>query len=157
MTEAELRTALDDGDWAAATETAEFVAREGDVDWVIIPLDDGRWAATDDAVVDGDHVDVFPTRLAALAAQWEGWLTRYPGYDPARDDTPQFGWIAAPEWLTPDQAAARYGLADGGVVRTARHRGRIHEGGIWQIHGKAWMIRAEEAERLWGAGKPKEE
>jgi hypothetical protein len=86
--------------------------------------------------------------LAALAAQWERWLSRFP-----RNYTPRYGWMADSEWLTPDQVAARYGLADGGVVRTARHRGRIHEAGIWQIHGKAWMIRAEEAERLWGAGR----
>ncbi len=32
-----------------------------------------------------------------------------------------------------------------------RHRGRIDERGIWQVHGRAWMIRAEEAERLWGS------
>jgi hypothetical protein len=149
MTEKELRTAIDDADWARATAEAEIVARDGDAEWLIIPLDDGeRWAAItiDTEDVDTDAIAIYPTRLAALAAQWAQWLRRVP-----RNDTPRRGWLEASEWLTPDQVTARYGLADGGVVRTARHRDRIHPAAIWQIHGKAWLVRAEEAERVWGA------
>jgi len=44
-----------------------YVAQEGDIDWVIARLPDGRWAATDDAEIAPDRVELFTTQSAALA------------------------------------------------------------------------------------------
>jgi len=152
MTEQELRIALADRDWSSAVADATVVAREGDVDWVIVPLADGRWAATDDAEIDPDRVEIFPSRLAALAFQWAGWIARYPEYDPDHDDTPRFGWVWPSEWITATEVARRYGRADGSVVRMAIRKGRVHPAALRKITTRMWLIRAEEAERLWGRG-----
>ena len=71
----------------------ESVAQEGDIDWVIVRLPDGRWAATDDAEVSPDRVELFPTREAAIRFLWEGWCDAHPDYQPD-DDTDRFGWRA---------------------------------------------------------------
>lgn len=125
------------------------VAQEGDVEWIVFPLADGSWAATDDAEPEAIRLTVHPTPLAAIARHWEGWVIKYPDYDPDRDDTPRFGWVWDSEWLTPAQIAARYGITPD-AVRMARHQGRLHPAAIRQLDGRTWLLRAEEAECLWG-------
>lgn len=93
MTETELRRALGERDWATVTQHAEIVAREGDVEWIILPLADGRWAATDDAEIDADRMEFFATREEALAFQQAGWEASHPEDDPNREDTDRFGWL----------------------------------------------------------------
>jgi len=129
---------------------AEIVARDGKTQWILIPLADGRWAATTNAEPTGQTMPIFPTRLAALAYQWQKWLDRYPRYHPEHDDNERFGWVAVPEWLSTNAVAARYGLQNPSTIRVAILRHRIHPAGLWKANGKAWLIRAEEAERLWG-------
>lgn len=92
LTEADLRETLDNHDWTTATSHADIVATEGDIDWVIIPLADGRWVATDDAEVSGDRITIHPTREAAVADLWSGWQISYPDY--SEDQlTDRFGWL----------------------------------------------------------------
>jgi len=74
-------------------DAVEIVAEEGDISWVVVALPDGRWAATDDAEVAPDRVQVFPTRCAAVQAQWADWLLTYPDYWPTQA-TGRFGWRA---------------------------------------------------------------
>jgi len=75
-------------------DAIEYVAQEGDVDWVIAPLPNGQWAATDDAEVSPDRVALFSSREAALRAQWIGWLTAHPDYTPDQA-TDRYGWRAS--------------------------------------------------------------
>ena len=92
LSEADLRELLDQHDWTTATIHAEFIAIEGDVDWCVIPLSDGRWVATDDAELGEHHMAICPTRKSAIAELWAGWQVAYPDY---REDqrTDRFGWL----------------------------------------------------------------
>lgn len=74
-------------------QAVEVVATEGDIDWYIVALPDGTWAATDDAEIHPDRVQIFPTREEALRFQWDGWVTAYPDYTPDQA-TDRFGWRA---------------------------------------------------------------
>jgi len=47
-------------------QASEVVVTEGDVDWYVTPLADGRWAAWDDAEIALDRVAYFGTREEAL-------------------------------------------------------------------------------------------
>jgi hypothetical protein len=87
----EIRAMLAPG--TLSREDVEIVAQEGDIDWVIVRLPDGRWTATDDAEVTPDRVEIFPTRGAALRFQWEGWQAAHPDYTPDQA-TDRFGWRA---------------------------------------------------------------
>jgi len=88
-----LQAALAAHDWNTATAEASTVAIEGDITWVIIPLTDSRWAATNDAEVDSNRCLVYASKDEAIAAQWSGWLTTYPHYTET-DRTERFGWVA---------------------------------------------------------------
>lgn len=116
---------------------AILIARDGRVRWFLVP------PATDAAASDADY-------LPRLAHAWAEWLAQHPTYRPDRDDTAQFGWIGTPDWWTPKEVAGRYGLADAATVRMAKRLGRIHPAAIRIIDGRTWVMRAEEAERLWG-------
>jgi len=58
----------------AKVRRIETVAVEGDVSWVVAELDDGRWAATDDAEISPGRVSIHPTREEAIAYQRSGWI-----------------------------------------------------------------------------------
>lgn len=59
-----------------------FTEPPGDISWVIVPLGDGRWAATDEAEIGPHHVTLFATRAAAMAYQEAGWCDAgYEGGD----------------------------------------------------------------------------
>ena len=47
-------------------QASEVVVTEGDVDWYVTPLADGRWAAWDDAEIALDRVAYFGTREEAI-------------------------------------------------------------------------------------------
>src|SRR5690606_39768643 len=47
-------------------QASEVVVTEGDVDWYVTPLADGRWAAWDDAEIALDRVAHFGTREEAI-------------------------------------------------------------------------------------------
>lgn len=47
-------------------QASEVVVTEGDVDWYVTPLADGRWAAWDDAEFAMDRVAYFDTREEAI-------------------------------------------------------------------------------------------
>jgi len=81
---------------AAGAKPVEWVpvAEEGDVTWFLVRLSDGRWAATDDAEIAPDRVEVYATREEAekyLSESWEEvqesceaaayreWLREYEG------------------------------------------------------------------------------
>jgi len=46
-------------------QASESVVREGDIDWYVTALPDGRWAAWDDAELSLDRVEFFDTREEA--------------------------------------------------------------------------------------------
>jgi len=48
-------------------EASEAIITEGDVDWYVTQLPDGRWAAWDDAELSLDRVEYFATREEAEA------------------------------------------------------------------------------------------
>ena len=60
-----------------------FVAHQGDVDWSIWPIADGRWAATDDSEVAVDRVEVYGSRRDAVEDLFSAYLT-YAEDDPQR-------------------------------------------------------------------------
>jgi len=144
MTLDELDAAIREGDWATVGEEAEVVAIEGDTYWYVCPLEDGQWAAFDD---ESQYVEVFPTRLAAVAAQWQGWLDSYENYNPESDDTSRFGWYEPSEWLTVADVAYRYRLPEKSIEQAIRD-GIVHSAALDNLPG-GYIIRAEEAERLW--------
>src|SRR5690606_16274694 len=53
-------------DWSRLMEASEHVVSEGDVDWWITRLPDGRWAAWDDKELAADRVERFDTREEAI-------------------------------------------------------------------------------------------
>ena len=67
-----------------------YVARQGDVDWSVWPVADGRWAATDDAEVAVDRVEVVGSRREAIATLREE-CESYSPEDPC-----------APTWTGPE-------------------------------------------------------
>ncbi len=71
-----------------------LVAQEGDVGWYIAALDDGRWAATDEAEIHPERVQLFPSLEAALTFQRAGWLLSHPdAVDTIDRATSRFGWF----------------------------------------------------------------
>lgn len=54
-------------DYEALMQNSEAVIREGDIDWFVTRLPDGRWAAWDDAELSLDRVMYFSTRGEAVA------------------------------------------------------------------------------------------
>lgn len=53
-------------DYESLMQASEPVVHEGDVDWFISQLPDGRWAAWDDAELSLDRVEYFDTREEAI-------------------------------------------------------------------------------------------
>ena len=62
----EFAAAMGFADYEALIAASESVVTEGDVDWYVTPLADGRWAAWDDAELSLDRVEYFATREAAV-------------------------------------------------------------------------------------------
>ena len=62
----EFAEALGFESYEALIQGSESVVTEGDVDWYVTQLPDGRWAAWDDAELAGDRVAYFATREAAV-------------------------------------------------------------------------------------------
>lgn len=87
----EIATGLAPGTLSRAD--CEVVAQEGDIEWFLVRLPDGRWASTDDAEIDPTRVTIHPSRAAALADQWTGWRCAHPDYA-SEDATERFGWRA---------------------------------------------------------------
>jgi len=59
-------------------QASEVVVTEGDVDWYVTPLADGRWAAWDDAELAPDRVTYFATREEAVAFHLDAAQGRCP-------------------------------------------------------------------------------
>lgn len=66
MNEQEFAEALGFESYEALMEASESVVREGDIDWFITLLPDGRWAVWDDAELSLDRVEYFDTREEAI-------------------------------------------------------------------------------------------
>jgi len=58
-------------------QESEVVVTEGDVDWYVTPLADGRWAAWDDAELALDRVEYFDTREEAEAFHLDAYADKY--------------------------------------------------------------------------------
>ena len=58
-------------------QASEVVVTEGDVDWYVTPLADGRWAAWDDAELSMDRVAYFATREEAEAFHLDANADKY--------------------------------------------------------------------------------
>lgn len=59
--------------WSQLMDASEHIVSEGDIDWWISRLPDGRWAAWDDAELSVDRVEYFSTRKEAVDFQREGF------------------------------------------------------------------------------------
>jgi len=62
----EFAAAMGFADYEALMGASESVVQQGDVDWYVTALPDGRWAAWDDVELTMDRVEFFPTREAAV-------------------------------------------------------------------------------------------
>lgn len=58
--------ALGFDDYEALCQASESIVSEGDVDWFVTRLPDGRWAAWEDAELSLDRVEYFDTREEAI-------------------------------------------------------------------------------------------
>jgi len=58
--------ALGFSDFEALMEASESIRREGDIDWYVTALPNGRWAAWDDSELSLDRVEFFLSREAAV-------------------------------------------------------------------------------------------
>lgn len=67
MTRDQFAQALGFSDYEVLMQDSEAVIKEGDVDWLVTRLPDGRWAAWDDAELSLDRVMYFSTRGEAVA------------------------------------------------------------------------------------------
>ena len=66
MDELEFAEALGFESYEKLIQASESVVTEGDVDWYVTQLPDGRWAAWDDAELATDRVAYFDTREEAI-------------------------------------------------------------------------------------------
>jgi len=62
----EFAAAMGFADYEALMAASESVVQQGDVDWYVTALPDGRWVAWDDAELSPDRVAYFATREAAV-------------------------------------------------------------------------------------------
>jgi len=62
----EFAAAMGFANYEALIAASESVVQQGDVDWFVTQLPDGRWAAWDDAELALDRVAYFETREAAV-------------------------------------------------------------------------------------------
>jgi len=66
MDELKFAEALGFDSYESLMQASKSVVREGDIDWFITQLPDGRWAAWDDTELSLDRMAFFPTREAAV-------------------------------------------------------------------------------------------
>jgi len=62
----EFAAAMGFADYEALIAASESVVQQGDVDWYVTQLPDGRWAAWDESELSLDRVAYFATREAAV-------------------------------------------------------------------------------------------
>ncbi len=77
MTEQEFAEFLGFDSYESLMEASESIVREGDIDWFITALPDGRWAAWDDAELELDRVEFFTTREEAEAFHLDAYADKY--------------------------------------------------------------------------------
>ena len=75
----EFAQALGFSDYEALMAASESIRREGDINWFITRLPDGRWAAWDDAELALEEVCVayFATREEAEAFHLDAYADKY--------------------------------------------------------------------------------
>jgi len=93
MDELEFAEALGFESYEKLIQASESVVTEGDVDWYVTQLPDGRWAAWDDAELALDRVAYFATREEAIEFHRDAYgcilslddfLTQYSGREAVR-------------------------------------------------------------------------
>ena len=77
LDEMEFAEALGFDSYEKLMQASESVVREGDIDWFITLLPDGRWAAWDDAELSLDRVEYFATREEAQAFHLDAYAEKY--------------------------------------------------------------------------------
>lgn len=77
MTRDQFAQALGFSDFEVLVQASESVIKEGDIDWFITQLPDGRWAAWDDAELSLDRVMYFATRREAVAFHLGAYVEKY--------------------------------------------------------------------------------
>jgi len=77
MDELEFAEALGFDTFEDLMAASESIVREGDIDWFITALPDGRWAAWDDAELAPDRVAYFDTREEAEAFHRDAYAEKY--------------------------------------------------------------------------------
>ena len=73
----EFAAAMGFADYEALIAASESVVQQGDVDWYVTQLPDGRWAAWDDAELALDRVAYFDTREEAEAFHVNAYADKY--------------------------------------------------------------------------------
>jgi len=68
----EFAAAMGFADYEALIAASESVVQQGDVDWYITQVPDGRWAAWDESELSLDRVAYFETREAAAQYHLDG-------------------------------------------------------------------------------------
>lgn len=77
MTRNEFAQALGFSSYEAFLRASESIIKEGDVDWFVTQLPNGRWAAWDDAELSLDRVMYFNTRGEAVAFHLGAYAEKY--------------------------------------------------------------------------------
>jgi len=77
MDESAFAEALGFDSYDSLMQASESVVREGDIDWFITQLPDGRWAAWDDAELSLDRVAYFDTREEAESFHLDAYAEKY--------------------------------------------------------------------------------
>lgn len=77
MTRDQFAQALGFSDFEVLVQESESVIKEGDVDWFVTQLPDGRWAAWDDAELSLDRVMYFAARGEAVAFHLGAYVEKY--------------------------------------------------------------------------------
>lgn len=81
MTRDQFAQALGFSSYEVLMQASESVVTEGDVDWYVTQLPDGRWAAWDDAELSLSRVEYFATREEAIEFHRDAY-----GYTLSLDD-----------------------------------------------------------------------
>src|SRR5690606_14061429 len=72
----EFAAAMGFADYEALIAASESVVQQGDVDWYVTALPEGRWAAWDDAELSLDRVAYFGTREEAAAFHLDAYESK---------------------------------------------------------------------------------
>jgi len=151
LTSAELQAWVNQGDWDRIrhTPSAIRVAIEDALEWWMGYTAEGSWWGISTAVADAGCIVWHDQRITVVGELWRQWLFWYPMTQSDGTVDAQRRWLYASDWWPPAAIADHWPTGGRQAVLEAIESGRIHPAGVQHWGANVWLIRTEEAERVW--------